>query len=266
MGNSYAAGNNSTALGLSSAIGDLSFAAGRQAVANHPGAFVWADSQPLGEFSSTASDQFLIRAQGGVGIGLNNPASPLHVASAGGAPEFRITQTSSSDYTRLRMNVEGWPGSPFWEMDVSPGAMPSLGFWNSTLRMSIDYNGNVCATSFNPCSDRNLKENFRPVSPRDVLDKVAALPITRWNFKDDAGTTHVGPMAQDFYAVFNVGPDDKHIATVDADGVALVAIQGLNQKVEEKEAMIQEQESRIQNQAAKITELKQSVDELKKLV
>jgi len=29
------------------------------------------------------------------------------------------------------------------------------------------------------------------------------------------------------------GPDDKHIATVDADGVALAAIQGLNQKLEE---------------------------------
>jgi trimeric autotransporter adhesin len=33
-------------------------------------------------------------------------------------------------------------------------------------------------------------------------------------------------MAQDFHAAFQVGDDDKHITTVDADGVALAAIQG----------------------------------------
>ena len=34
-------------------------------------------------------------------------------------------------------------------------------------------------------------------------------------------------MAQDFYAAFKVGQDDKHIATVDADGIALAAIKAL---------------------------------------
>ena len=42
------------------------------------------------------------------------------------------------------------------------------------------------------------------------------------------------------------GTDDKHIATVDADGVALAAIQGLNQKVEEKDARIAELERRLE--------------------
>ena len=46
-------------------------------------------------------------------------------------------------------------------------------------------------------------------------------------------------MAQDFSAAFKVGADDKHIATVDADGVALAAIQGLNRVVQDKEARIQ---------------------------
>jgi len=32
---------------------------------------------------------------------------------------------------------------------------------------------------------------------------------------------HLGPVAQDFHAAFGLGADDKHIATVDADGVAL---------------------------------------------
>jgi hypothetical protein len=40
-----------------------------------------------------------------------------------------------------------------------------------------------------------------------------------------------GAPTQDFHTAFSLGADDKHIATVDADGVALPAIQGLNQKV-----------------------------------
>jgi len=85
-------------------------------------------------------------------------------------------------------------------------------------------------------SDRNVKENFAPLNAQEVLEKVAALPLSRWNYKQDKSQEHLGPMAQDFHAAFNVGPDDKHIATVDADGVALAAIQGLNEKVEETRA------------------------------
>ena len=74
-------------------------------------------------------------------------------------------------------------------------------------------------------------------------------------------------MAQDFHAAFGLnGADDKHISTVDEGGVALAAIQGLNQKVEEKDARIQEQESRIQNQTAEITDLKARLEVLEKIV
>ncbi|MEY4385203.1 MAG: hypothetical protein RLY20_486 [Verrucomicrobiota bacterium] len=82
-------------------------------------------------------------------------------------------------------------------------------------------------------SDRNVKENFRPVSPQEVLAKVVTLPITEWNYKADRTTLcHIGPMTQDFRATFGLGETDTGITTVDADGVALAAIQGLNQKLE----------------------------------
>ena len=70
---------------------------------------------------------------------------------------------------------------------------------------------------------------------------------------------HLGPMAQDFYAAFNVGPDDKHIATVDEGGVALAAIQGLDEKVE---VGSQKSEVRIQNLEAENAQLKQQNDSL----
>ncbi len=75
--------------------------------------------------------------------------------------------------------------------------------------------------------------------------KVAALPLSTWNLmSQDPSIRHMGPMAQDFYAAFGLGEDDLHISTVDADGVALAAIQGLNQALQEKEARINRLEVR----------------------
>ena len=109
----------------------------------------------------------------------------------------------------------------------------------------MNFNSPVYATAFNNSSDRNIKEQFQPVNPAEVLARVASLPITSWNFKQDAATRHIGPMAQDFYAAFNVGSDEKHIATVDEGGVALAAIQGLNAKLKEKEAQLEALEKRL---------------------
>jgi len=97
--------------------------------------------------------------------------------------------------------------------------------------MRLDAGGLWVRNTFVSSSDRNRKENFQPVNAREVLEKVAALPVSRWNYKDDPDTPHIGPMAQDFHAAFRAGADDKHIAMVDADGVALAAIKGLNEKL-----------------------------------
>ena len=131
-----------------------------------------------------------------------------------------------------------------WVMFAANG---SLAFWRGgNTRMAVDLAGNVCATSFTTCSDRNVKQDFSAVNALAVLEKVAQLPIQTWTFKNDPRTKHLGPMAQDFYAAFGTGADDKHIATVDADGVALAAIQGLNQKVEEKDAEIRNLRVRLE--------------------
>ena len=82
--------------------------------------------------------------------------------------------------------------------------------------------------SWSSLSDRALKDNLALVDGRDILARLAGIPITTWNYKaQDPSIRHIGPMAQDFYAAFQVGGDDTHITTIDADGVALAAIQGL---------------------------------------
>ena len=95
-------------------------------------------------------------------------------------------------------------------------------------------------------SDRNKKANFATVSPREVLGRVVALPIETWNYLSQGPSVrHIGPMAQDFHQAFGVGEDDTHINMVDANGVALAAIQGLYQLVQEQELQLTVLEARL---------------------
>ena len=91
---------------------------------------------------------------------------------------------------------------------------------------------------FVEASDRNLKENFSKINGEELLERIAALPVTEWNYRiDPDNNRHVGPMAQDFYELFNLGYDDKSIAPHDMAGLALVAIQELYRKSQEMDEL-----------------------------
>lgn len=98
------------------ASGAYSFAAGQQAQALNQGTFVWADSQS-GAFASTANNEFLIRAGGGVGINTNNPngASFYTLGSRTGGFGFAVgyfenANTTGNSSPALRVVVDG--GNP----------------------------------------------------------------------------------------------------------------------------------------------------------
>ena len=80
-------------------------------------------------------------------------------------------------------------------------------------------------------SDRNSKDCVLPVNEGDVLDRIARLPISEWSYIGFP-QRHIGPMAQDFPALFPLNDDDKTLNEADLHGVALAAIRGLNQKIE----------------------------------
>lgn len=91
-------------------------------------------------------------------------------------------------------------------------------------------------TSWNTMSDKASKRNIRQVNGKEILAKLLQVPISQWSYKtQDSSIEHIGPMAQDFYAAFGLGEDDKHINTIDPDGVALAAIQGLYEMLMDKE-------------------------------
>ncbi len=112
------------------------------------------------------------------------------------------------------------------------------------------------ATAWTAGSDRETKEHVQSVDTVAVLRKVAAMPISTWNYKSqDPAVRHIGPMAQDFHAAFGLGETPKGISTIDADGVALAAIQGLNAKVEEQALLIGEQQRELADLRRGVAEL-----------
>lgn len=131
---------------------------------------------------------------------------------------------------------------------------------NAALIVGFDStNGNgaylTTGGAWTNASDRNKKENFQPLSENDILAKINQLPVTRWNYKG-LSEQHIGPVAQDFHRIFNVGSDDKTISTIDPAGIALAGIRGLYHKWQYAESKAAVQADRIKEQQSEIDLLK----------
>ncbi len=279
MGSSEAAGAYSLAAVTGKALADYSIALGSGARAAHEASFVWADHAYTGDFSSTTNYQFRIRATGGMEVvGGTNTTEVFKFSGVRQGDFFsplalgENKNTSGNSAPALRLVNHGG-NSINGVLSVSTLGIGNLATFgnSSTFVSTLTTNGTWSALAFNPTSDRAAKENFTAVDPRDVLDKVAALPLARWNYKAAPGLDHIGPVAQDFHAAFGLnGTDDKHIATVDADGVALAAIQGLNAKVEVRsewaEVRSRRLEEKLEQKETEIAELKQRLERLEQLL
>ena len=124
------------------------------------------------------------------------------------------------------------PGSPNNQLVM---ASSGIGINNAFPAFPIHHSSGAHLTVggvWTNASSRSLKTAFEAIDPQAVLAKVADLPVQSWRYKvEDASTRHIGPVAEDFQREFGLG-DGESIGTVDADGVALAAIQGLVQKVD----------------------------------
>ena len=101
------------------------------------------------------------------------------------------------------------------------------------------------SASWSFTSDRSTKDRVAPVNPESVLNKVTRIPINEWSYIG-YDQRHIGPMAQDFHAQFPLNENDTALNDADLHGVALAAIQGLNQKLEQKETEITELKARLE--------------------
>ncbi len=114
-------------------------------------------------------------------------------------------------------------------------------------------------TTWAALSDSNAKTAITPIKPREILAKVAQLPVTSWTYKGQPNRQYIGPMAQDFRAAFGLGADDKTISTLDSDGVMYAAIQGLVEELKDRDRAI---ETLSKEQSARTKELEELRSEL----
>src|SRR6185295_1522363 len=166
--------------GRDNTAANYAFAAGRQAKANHQGSFVWADSTGA-DFASTAANQFLIRAGGGVGIGVNAPEQQLSVAAGVNIDQANVNAGTTANTLRFGSGS----GEAIGSKRTAGGNQFGLDFYTASLnRMTILNDGRVGINTIAPAdtltvngaaskpgggswtlfSDERLKKNIRPLS------------------------------------------------------------------------------------------------------
>ena len=240
---SSANGTGAAAWNASTAAGANSFTAvnGSTGV-NASNTVVFADGS-TGTFSSNAPNQFLVRADGG--ILMNTNATPSNNddftigtrPTTGDADADLVLRTRSGKFGRFYVH----DSDNAFHMSVIPTGANFLETTANGARLTA-------GGTWTNGSSRLFKEGFAAIDVGDVLSKVVSMPITRWTYRNSSEGAHVGPMAEDFQAAFGLGSDDQHIATVDADGVALAAIQGLNEKLEAENAALKARLAAIEAQ------------------
>jgi hypothetical protein len=198
-----------------------------------------------------------------VGGGANNSAGYYAAVPGGSENEAQGSYSFAAGY-RAKANNQGcfvWGDATLADVTCSTNnrwvARASGGVYFYT---NADLTSGVYVApgggSWSSVSDRALKENVESVDSQALLARLAQVPVSTWNYKSqDASIRHIGPMAQEFYAAFGVGEDDTHITTVDADGVALAAIQGLYAENQALEAQNAAQQVLLDDLAARVAAL-----------
>ena len=177
----------------------------------------------LGGYGSTASGSYAIVAGGNsdTAAGILSFAAGYHADAAHNGSFVWSDYSSGSamvkDTAANQFVVRASGGTTVYSNEAATSGVmltPGSGSWASL-------------------SDRNAKTDIVALDDDSILAKVAALPIDGWRYKSEKGVRHVGPMAQDFYAAFGTGVDNRHITSIDEDGVALAAIKALHREIGE---------------------------------
>jgi|GEM_PF-1654103 len=227
-GRNIASGTGATVPGgtLNTASGNNSIAAGLRAKAVHDGAMVFADNTAA-DFSSTAANQMLVRANGGVGVNVNAPLAKMHIRGALAATDLNqilpnrgseliledtdaqlqlISQQSGLYSSTIALTDVGASGggAETWFIykranQLSIGFGFGVGDSMATGVQQYDFGTNGTALkpgggSWGVLSDRRLKHDIQPLT--GALDQLLRLRGVRFEYNDDAiarGLTKAGP-------------------------------------------------------------------------
>ncbi|MEX2500294.1 MAG: tail fiber domain-containing protein [Wenzhouxiangellaceae bacterium] len=202
------------------------------------------------KLQNDAPEDSIVANATGVGIGTDLPETPVHVLTSEGADTNMVLLSNdggSRIYFRNRTAPESGNDSRSWVFSTTePGFRVSRTFSGQT-EMELDNAGNLNITgTLNQGSSRAIKNNIEPLSGAKVLANLSKLEFNEWSYNQAPNQRHAGPMAEDFFDTFGLGPDNKHIAPGDMAGLSLAAAKALYEENQQLKARL----ARIENAMA----------------
>jgi hypothetical protein len=196
-----------------------------------------------------------------IGIGTFMPEADLHIF-----PPLVVVGIPPVDARTPTIRMHTFTDGPLgqstrdWEIEANTGSFyvrdattdtkplvirssasdSSLVIADGTIDLGGDLNlptGEVTADGLRLASSRERKTGFKQVDPEQVLVRLRDVPVSEWSFSgNDEGVRHIGPVAEEFHAAFDLaGQDPTHLSVTDVQGVALAAIKGLDHKLGARE-------------------------------
>ena len=171
---------------------------------------------PFKIIPGAGTNSFCVYSNGNIGFGIKEAAASLHIKKTG--------LTASNNMMLIQNGI----------LDM----------------LTLDGIGNLTtAGTISHGSSRAIKKEIEAVDPDVILKRLLQLNIYTWQYMTDVNITHLGPMAEDFGYLFNLGADDLHIAPGDMGGIAFASIQALNDKInnlEKEKSALEERLDRLE--------------------
>lgn len=213
---------------------------------------------PFRIFPDADSNSLTISAASNVGVGIQTAAAKLHVRDT--EAKLFVQNNNSTTATRTLLDLEN-NGSPQirmkntsdpgeWlfamqgnkfalkrtlsgdgELVLAPNGRLELNASGANLMTAFPTGNMTIAGTLTELSDAEAKQDVNALDGQLVLSRLQDLPVNQWRYSHSPEVKHAGPMAQDFYAAFGLGPDNRHISARDMAGVNMAAIKAQQQEI-----------------------------------
>ncbi len=187
------------------------------------------------------TNSIYIASTGNVGLGTENPDSVLHIEPEDGNRNALAVVADGGPYITLANTVTGktWyiaheNNSPndflisHWNGVSGAAPMRLTSSGDLTITGDLTANGQLYASS------KSIKEDFEKIDKNEILKNLNELQVSKWKYKTDKDeVSHIGPMAEDFHALFGLNGADKSssISVSDIVGITIASVQELNNQI-----------------------------------
>lgn len=283
--NTRASGANSFAMGLAaSATGKESVALGNNGTASADRALTFNGTASgvgaiaLGSGATAMGDDAIAIGPSSMALGLASTAIGVSTARGSFAIAIGLQNSASGNFSMaLGKNARARNQGAIVISDGSAGFSSDSAYSTINNQLTMRFAGGMRlftsqqmtsgvtlapgGGSWDVVSDRRKKENFMTQDQELILQKIARIPVTSWNYKSQpTAIRHIGPMAQDFYEAFGaegIGSDST-INSADIDGVNMAAIQAL----EKRTRQLQEENDRLRSRLEAIDERMAAIEKM----